>query len=118
MDSAIDQLKENYGKFASEYNLVQIVDLPVLSAIQQSETIPDVREAAQVFETQIAGVIRALVEQRQISDAKWTGIVSNFMAKLYPLARLALDITSIASQVSALRILQDTDLARRPAWLH
>jgi intracellular sulfur oxidation DsrE/DsrF family protein len=96
----VDQFKENYERFAIKYHLSLTDNELVRSAIQNADNVIEIRDSARIFTKEISNVLRITKEKQKTSDAKWTGIVCNFMSKLYPLTRLSLRLTSAIAEVS------------------
>ena len=96
---ATGQFKENYERFGLKYHLHLTEDEPIRAAIQNTDKFPEIRESARFFGKEISNVIRITQQKQKISDTKWTGIVSNFLSKIYPLTWLCVHLASSISEV-------------------
>jgi hypothetical protein len=99
MRKAIAEFKENYEKFASKNALMLVDDNGVQTAIQKADKISNIRDSATFFAKEISNVLQITEKKKKVSDAKWTGVVSNFLRKFYPLARLSLRLTTTIADV-------------------
>jgi hypothetical protein len=105
MRKAIAQFQKNYEKFASKTGLMLTADNPVRTATQEADKLSNIRESAHFFAKEIHSVLQFTEGKKKVSDAKWTGIASNFLSKFYPLARLSLRLTSAVADVRSLRFI-------------
>ena len=97
--SVINSFNQNYEQFAVTHSLVLTSDTDMLAALQMVETERDVRFAAQIFRKEIRRVLEKAVEKHDRSNKNWTGLVANFLAKLYPFVKLSLRLTSAIAEV-------------------
>ena len=101
LSKALDELKKNYDKFVNPASkLVQVDAIELTDAIKTADAEIDLRASAQSFQEKVTTVIGRIDERQEIRNAKWTGILSNFLIKFYPLARFSLQLTSAVAQVS------------------
>ena len=71
----------------------------MLRALQTVQVEQDIRFAAQIFGKEIRRVLEKAVEKHDCSNKSWTGVITNFLAKLYPFIRLSLCITGAIAEV-------------------
>ena len=71
----------------------------MLAALRIVEAEQDIRFAAQIFGKEIRKVLEKAVERQNHPNKNWTGIVANFLSKLYPFVKLSLRLTSAISEV-------------------
>jgi len=94
----VTEFKQNYERFAEKNK--QLVRVDVQAAIDKAASNHDFRKAAVIFGTEITTTIKVLETNRESSKAKWTGKLSGFLGKLYPVARLSFHLTSVAATVT------------------
>ena len=101
LDAAIGEFVFRYKRFAkANASLVGEVDVDrLLAAIKSANSEKNIRNSARLFEDRVGDVIKITKEKRRIYDAKWTGKVVNFLAKMYPLTRTSLSLTSAIAAV-------------------
>lgn len=105
LKNAITEFKDNYERFAAKHSLCLIDEEGIRTAIQSADSVADIRKSAGFFMGEISKVIRLTKEKQKDFDAKWSGTISNFLSKLYPLTRLSLSLTSaICDVLSYLKI--------------
>jgi hypothetical protein len=99
LQKAIGRFKENYERFAKKYKLPLTDNDGFRQAIQEADKLTDIRVSARFFGTKISNVLQITQDKKKASDAKWTGVVSNFLSKFYPLARLSLRLVGTLADV-------------------
>ena len=102
LNAAVEEFKGTYERFTIKYgrDLAMIEDEDITSALQAANDQINIRDSARSFESQISIAMVAIKGKQKIHDARWTGRLSNFLAKLYPLAQTALQLTSGVADVS------------------
>ena len=99
-EEAIAKFKGNYEKFAAKNSMyIHIID-DVQSAIQKAGSEINVKRAADIFEKQITATVEAKESKRKEADAKWMGKIGRFLKKIYPIARMSLQIVSSGAEVT------------------
>jgi hypothetical protein len=96
---AIEEFKTHYECFAAKHRLFLATEADVVHAIRTADRQQDIRSAARLFGEEIANVLRITQEKKRLVDTKWTGRLTNFLTKFYPLARLSLSLTSAIAEV-------------------
>lgn len=102
LDQVIAEFRKNYQQFAKKNRYLSIKD-GVEKAIEQAGSEKNVKLSAQIFETHIDATLKSVENKQNDAKAKWTGKVGGFMKKLYPVARISLQLTSSAAEVLCLR---------------
>lgn len=101
LNKALDELKKTYDKFIDPASkVVQVEAIELTDAIKTADAEISLRDSAQSFQEKVTKVIGRINERQEIRNAKWTGTLSNFLIKFYPLARFSLQLTSAVAQVS------------------
>lgn len=100
LEMAITKFQEHYEQFATKNHLFMTKRNDVVLAMQNADCGHDVRMSARIFGNEIAKVLRVAEETQQISKAKWTGRLAEFLTKLYPLASFSLQLTSAIAGVT------------------
>ena len=100
LEMAVVEFQEHYERFATKNHLFMTNRNDVLFAIQTADREHDVRISARIFGNEIVNVLRVAEETQQLSKAKWTGRLGNFLTKLYPLAMFSLRFTSVIAEVT------------------
>jgi hypothetical protein len=95
---AIDEFKHNYQTFAKNHNLPLTNDEGLRALISNADKVA-VRESAVFFAAEASNVLRITLDKKEAADSKLIGIVSNFLSKLYPLARFSLRLASHIAEV-------------------
>jgi len=70
-------------------------------ALQVADAEHNLRAAARIFRNEIENVLRIEEDKQQLSKGSWVRNVGEFLAKLYPLARLSLQVTGALAQVTS-----------------
>ena len=99
-EQAIAKFRGNYEKFAAKNTKYIRVTDDVQSAITKAGSEINIKRAADIFEKQIAATVEAKESKRKEADAKWTGKVGSFLKKIYPIARMSLQIASSGAEVT------------------
>jgi hypothetical protein len=99
LKTAVAEFKKHYLLFAEENKEFIIIETGVDSAIQKAEAEEDVRKSAHVFGREITNVMRLFEQKESLSKGKWTSRVGDFLTKLYPVARLSLQLTGVIAEV-------------------
>jgi hypothetical protein len=99
LEMAITKFQKRYERFAAKNHLFMIKQNDVLLAIQNADCGDDVRISARIFGNEIVKVLTVAEEKQQISKAKWTGHLAEFLTKLYPLAKFSLAIAGVTKIV-------------------
>jgi len=68
-------------------------------AIDKAFDVQDVRGSAKLFEKEITTVMRIVEHKQRLSQAKWTGRVAKFCSKLYPLAKISIQLAGAVGEV-------------------
>lgn len=99
LNSAVTKFKNHYGQFAQKNRQFLRVDHDVHQAIEKAGKEQDIKRSAGIFGKEINATLQVTERKRDISNCKWTGKLSNFIIKLYPVARLSLRLTSAIADV-------------------
>lgn len=62
--------------------------------MQAADIVGDLRASAATFEKEIQKIIQIKVQKNQLKKGNWTECFTSFVGKLYPLAKISLDLTS------------------------
>jgi hypothetical protein len=99
MRATITEFKDHYERFATYNRQFLVLDDDFQSAFKKAEDGGNVREAAKVFAEGIKSAVQTIEQKHTHNNTKWVYKVGNFLKALYPVSRLALDLTSAISEV-------------------
>jgi len=80
------------------------VQSDVQRALDKAQFVNDLKQSAAIFGDEILNIMRAMEKKHQVSDAKWTGKLGNFLKKVYPVAKISLTIIGSMGSVSPLSL--------------
>ena len=107
LQDAILQFQESCAAVSAEVrkeHSVKVTDISVSdqdleSALKDIGGSGDVRQAGQIFGNRVTDVLKLREHQKHAAEGTWTYKVGNFLAALFPLAMLSLNLTSAISGV-------------------
>ena len=102
LQQALQKLRTNYEKFVVKYKVILPDAEGIHRAIQEADKVSNIRDSARVFSAEFSNVLRITQDKKKASDAKWTNVITNFLSKFYPLARLSLNFASAVASVCPL----------------
>lgn len=102
LDSAVAEFIEHYEMFANKNRCFDRMEAYVDTAILEAGNEGDMRNSARVFGNKLKETMRMMEKKRQSLRNTWTGKLESFLTTLYPVARLALRLTSVVSGVISL----------------
>jgi len=79
--------------------LIRIEDSCIDKAIQAADIEENITNAARCFRDRITSVLRVAKAKQRLLDSKWTGVLGNFLGKLYPLIKIFLQLTGTFAEV-------------------
>ena len=96
------QFEHNYKLFVKhqyESRLV-VIGEEIETAFQSAETDKRIAVSARIFSRRLTTVLGSLKAEKESRNQNWTGKLVNFVQKIYPIARIALEVTSSLSQAT------------------
>jgi hypothetical protein len=99
LSDAVAKFKENYEQFAAKRRDVFLIDADFQKALENVEAGGTVGLAAQAFGEKIRDVMRLIETKKELSKGGWSSRLGTFIAKLYPVASLSLNLASAVAQV-------------------
>jgi hypothetical protein len=97
---AIKELEEHNKEFVSSNPGFITIKDRFDTAFREADANRDIRRGSQVLSKGILAALQTLEVERNIKKDKWTTKVGNFLKKLYPVARLSLNLTGAVVGVS------------------
>ena len=99
---ALMQFEQNYKLFVKHQYQSRLVVIgeEIETAFQSAETDKRIAVSAQIFSRRLTTVLGSLKAQKEGRNQIWTGNLVNFVQKIYPIARIALEVTSSLSQAT------------------
>ena len=99
LTNAMNEFKENYSLFAQKNKQYCKVQGDIQQALDIAGKEKDIKRSAQIFSAEITSTMGAIEKKQELSKSQWTGKFANFVIKLYPVARLSLQLTSAIAGV-------------------
>jgi len=99
LNEAITQLKESYTKFTKYNNRYLLIEDDFRDAFENADAHEDFANAAQTFRDGIKSAM-VTIRKKQKGEEGWTTKVGVFITKLYPVAKIALGVSSSIGEVS------------------
>jgi hypothetical protein len=101
--SAVETFKKNYEQFAAENTKFLLIGGEFQTSFANATATNDIRRSAEIFGDGVWSTLRAIESKYRAANNKWTSKVGNFLAKLYPVASLTLNLAVAASGVLPFR---------------
>lgn len=101
---AVDKFKEHYEEFAKENRRFVRIENDVHVAIGNAAADKNINRLAKLFGAQISTALLIRDRVRESSTSRWTGKLSDFLTKFYPIARFSLRLTSSISEAISLTL--------------
>jgi hypothetical protein len=104
---ALIEFEQNYELFINfNHSRSQFVIMrqQIDTAFQNADTEESIAISARRFSTRLSKVLASIKTKQESNSCKWTIKLVNFVQKIYPLARLTLDMTSSLSQATPFSI--------------
>jgi len=99
LNDVFEEFQERCECFAKKNRKFVRVKDDVHTAIRTAAREQDIKRAALIFVHEISSAIHTIEKRQEASRSKWTGKLGTFIAKLYPVARLSLRLTSAVAEV-------------------
>jgi hypothetical protein len=100
LDKASETFKKNYELFAAKNAKFLVVGDEFQAAFTNAKATTDIKRSAQIFGDGVWSTIQAIENKQAAANIKWTSKVGNFLAKLYPVAILTMNLAVAGSDVS------------------
>jgi hypothetical protein len=97
--SAVETFKKNYEQFAAENAKFLLIGDEFQTSFANATATNDIKRSAEIFGDGVWSTLRAIESKHTAANTKWTSKVGNFLAKLYPVASLTLNLAVAASGV-------------------
>jgi hypothetical protein len=97
LEAALEEFRKNYQRYADKYQLVRMQNFNW--SIQTMDG--NLTSTGQFFTNQISSILEVTTAKQKLSDAKWPGVLGNFLAKLYPLVKTSLQLTGVIASVNS-----------------
>ena len=101
--SAVETFKKNYEQFASENAKFLLIGDEFQTSFAKATATNDIRRSAEIFGDGVWSTLRSIESKHTAANTKWTSKIGNFLAKLYPVASLTLNLAVAASGVLPFR---------------
>ena len=101
--SAVETFKKNYEQFAAQNTKFLLIGDEFQTSFANATATNDIRRSAEIFGDGVWSTLRAIESKHTAANTKWTSKVGNFLAKLYPVASLTLNLAVAASGVLPFR---------------
>jgi hypothetical protein len=92
LNIAISGFQTTYKTFAKINKQFILLDDDMEEAFRVAQTEGDIRRAATTFSTGISIALEAVRKRKKLETGKWTTKLGTVLSKLYPVARLSLDL--------------------------
>ena len=101
---ALTQFEHNYEVFVNHHGQSRYVVITeeVDIAFRNAEAEKNVAMSARTFSRKITTVLDSIKSRQEGTKPKWTTKLGGFLQKIYPIARLTLNITSSVSEATPL----------------
>jgi hypothetical protein len=95
--NAVAEFRENYEMFVRRNQQFLDVNSDIYGPLAKAEKEEDINRSAEIFRNEISITLSTIERKRNLSRAKWTGRLGEFLAKLYPVARFSLAIVEVST---------------------
>jgi len=95
----VADFKQNYEQFIKTNPHIVRLEEDLDGAIEKSGTAAGMTKSAQIFQSEISATLSAIEKKQKLAKGKWTGRLGDFLAKLYPVARLSLSLAGAIAEV-------------------
>jgi hypothetical protein len=102
LDSILQTFEKNYKLFAAKNSKFLVIGEEFQTVFVNSRPTNDIKRSAQIFGDGIRSTLQTMERKNSTAISKWASKVGNFLAKLYPVVRLSLNLTVAASDVPPL----------------
>jgi hypothetical protein len=99
LKTAVEKFRKHYEEFSKDNERLVRIENDIHTAIESAATDEDINRSAQLFGAQISTTIEVRNKIREQSNSKWTGQLSTFLTRFYPIARFSLRLTGALSGV-------------------
>jgi hypothetical protein len=99
LDVAATEFRENYELFAKKHPDVLLFEDEFNTAFRSAEVSDDIKRSAQIFGDGIRAVLQTMETKKSIGKPAWQTKLGTFLAKVYPVAMLSLNLTASVSEV-------------------
>jgi hypothetical protein len=103
LNDAIAELKENYEKFAKHNKNYLLIEEDFHKAFEHADAEDNLPGAAQTFSDGIRSALRTIRVKQKYKENNWSTRVGSFLTKTYPVAKIALGVSSTAGEESPVR---------------
>jgi len=99
---ALMEFEKNYKLFVEHqyHSRLVVIGGDVDTAFQSAETEKRIAISARIFSRRLTTVLGSLKAQREDQSQKWIAKLVNFVQRIYPIARITLEVTSSLSQAT------------------
>lgn len=100
LNAAVAEFKKHYLLFAKNNDkFITIAEADLENALSNAASVQSVSESAKVFGKKVMTVMHVTEKKNGLSKAKWTIRVGEFCSKLYPVARISIQLAGVAGDV-------------------
>jgi hypothetical protein len=96
---AIKEFEGNYRKFVGNHKNFMIGEDEFDSAANRAQREDNMNKSAEVFRTEILKILEVHKQKEQAKEKKVVSKVGNFLIKLYPIAKLSLEVIGALGEV-------------------
>lgn len=99
LNVAVTEFRKNYELFAKKHPDVLLFEEEFNTAFRSAEVIDDIKCSAQSFGEGIWAVLQIMETKKSIGKSAWLTKLGTFLAKVYPVAMLSLNLSASVSEV-------------------
>jgi hypothetical protein len=109
LDLSVSEFKASYKAFVKRNSQFFLVDEDIDGAFQAAQTEEDIRRGSKIFTAGIWAALQAVQKRKNLAEGSWTTKLGNVLTKLYPVARLSLDLLASIGDVLSKLMYTDED---------